>query len=127
MAKKDVNNMSFLDHLEELRWHLIRCTLAVLIGAIVAFIAKEFIFDVLILGPTNPNFVTYEILCKLSGYLGLDDSFCLEKLDFEIQSRTMAGQFSAHLWTSITAGIIMAFPYILFEFLSQPHISWHYV
>ena len=116
MAKKDVNNMSFLDHLEELRWHLIRCTLAVLIGAIVAFIAKEFIFDVLILGPTNPNFVTYEILCKLSGYLGLDDSFCLEKLDFEIQSRTMAGQFSAHLWTSITAGIIMAFPYILFEF-----------
>lgn len=116
MAKKDANNMSFLDHLEELRWHLIRCTIAVLIGGIIAFTLKEFIFDILILGPTYPNFITYEVLCKLSTQLGLDESFCLQELDFEIQSRTMAGQFSAHIWTSITAGIIMAFPFILFEF-----------
>lgn len=115
-AKKDANNMSFLDHLEELRWHLIRSTLAVLIAGIIAFIAKEFVFDVLILGPSNSDFITYDILCRLSEYLGLDDSFCMQQLNFEIQSRTMAGQFSAHLWISITAGIIIAFPYILYEF-----------
>ena len=116
MASKDPNNMSFLDHLEELRWHLIRSTFAVLIGAIIAFVMKGFIFDTLIFGPTHPDFITYKILCEFSGYLGLDDTFCFQELNFEIQSRTMAGQFSAHLWTSITAGIIMAFPFILFEF-----------
>ena len=116
MATKDADNMSFLDHLEELRWHLIRSTVAVLIGGTVAFLSKKFIFDTLILGPSNPNFYTYRILCKLSSFLGLDDSFCMQELAFEIQSRTPAGQFSAHIWTSITAGIIIAFPYILYEF-----------
>ena len=115
-AKKDANDMSFLDHLEELRWHLIRSTVAVLLGGIVAFMAKSFIFDSLIFGPTHPDFITYRILCKLSSYIGMDDTFCVQEIAFEIQSRTMAGQFSAHLWTSITAGVILAFPYILYEF-----------
>lgn len=116
VAKKDANNMSFLDHLEELRWHLIRSTVAVLIGGILAFMAKSFIFDSLIFGPTHPDFITYRILCKLSSYIGMDDTFCVQEIAFEIQSRTMAGQFSAHLWTSITAGVILAFPFILYEF-----------
>lgn len=115
-TKKDANSMSFLDHLEELRWHLIRSTVAVLLGGIAAFMAKNFIFDSLIFGPTRPDFITYRILCKVSGFIGMDDTFCLQEIAFEIQSRTMAGQFSAHLWTSITAGVIMAFPYILYEF-----------
>ncbi|MDW5289848.1 twin-arginine translocase subunit TatC [Formosa sp. PL04] len=112
---KNVNEMSFLDHLEELRWHLIRATLAVMIAAVIAFIAKGFIFDTLIFGPTKPSFFTYDILCRVSNYLGLDDSFCFNEAAFEIQSRTMAGQFSAHIWTAITAGFIIAFPYILYE------------
>ena len=74
--------MSFLDHLEELRWHLIRSTFAVLIGAIIAFVMKGFIFDTLIFGPTHPDFITYKILCKFSGYLGLDDTFCFQELNF---------------------------------------------
>ncbi|WP_299781429.1 twin-arginine translocase subunit TatC [uncultured Formosa sp.] len=114
-GKKNVNEMSFLDHLEDLRWHLIRATLAVMIAAVVAFLAKGFIFDTLIFGPTKPSFFTYDILCKISNYLGLDDSFCFNEAAFEIQSRTMAGQFSAHIWTAITAGFIIAFPYILYE------------
>lgn len=118
MAKKvnkNVNEMSFLDHLEELRWHLIRAVVAVFIAAIAAFIAKGFIFDTLIFGPTKPTFFTYDILCSISQSLGLDDSFCFNEAAFEIQSRTMAGQFSAHLWTAVTAGFIIAFPYILYE------------
>lgn len=107
--------MSFLDHLEELRWHLIRATLAVVIMASLAFLFKEFIFDVLIFGPKKASFPTYRLLCKSAQFLGFD-SFCFTELPFRVQSRTMAGQFSAHIWTSITAGFILAFPYVLYEF-----------
>ncbi len=113
---KDPQSMSFLDHLEELRWHLIRATVAVLIAAIAAFIAKEFIFDVLIFGPKRSDFPTYNGLCNLSKLLGLDESLCFQELPFSVQSRKVAGQFSVHIWTSITAGFIAAFPYVLYEF-----------
>jgi sec-independent protein translocase protein TatC len=108
--------MSFLDHLEELRWHLIRATIAVVIIGIVAFIAKSFIFDTLLMGPASADFPTYRLLCRAATFLGFEDSFCFNELPFRIQSRTPAGQFSAHIWTSITAGFIVAFPYILWEF-----------
>ncbi len=122
MAKrKNLNTekeMSFLDHLEELRWHLIRSTLAVVILATVAFLAKGFIFDVLIFGPKSADFPTYKLLCKVAQAINFKESFCFTELPFRIQSRTMGGQFSAHIWTSITAGFIVAFPYIIYEFWS---------
>lgn len=108
-------DMSFLDHLEELRWHLVRSTIAVILVAILAFIFKSFIFDTLIFGPSKPDFPTYRMFCNISRSLGMD-AFCFQEMPFRIQSRTMAGQFSAHMWTSIYAGIIVAFPYILYEF-----------
>lgn len=107
--------MSFLDHLEELRWHLVRSTFAVVIVGVVAFIFKGFIFDVLIFGPSRPSFATYRLFCDVSRSMGLE-AFCFSEMPFRIQSRTMSGQFSAHMWTSIYAGIIIAFPYILYEF-----------
>jgi len=122
MAKrKNLNaekEMSFLDHLEELRWHLIRSTLAIVILATAAFLAKDFIFDVLIFGPKSADFPTYKLLCEIAQTIGFKDSFCFTELPFRIQSRTMGGQFSAHIWTSITAGFIVAFPYIIYEFWS---------
>jgi len=114
-TKKPEKEMSFLDHLEELRWHLIRATLAIVIMASIAFLFKEFIFDVILFGPKKASFPTYQLLCKSAQFLGLD-SFCFTELPFRVQSRTMAGQFSAHIWTSITAGFIIAFPYVLYEF-----------
>lgn len=60
--------MSFLDHLEELRWHLIRSTAAVVVMGTIAFIAKTFIFDTLLLGPSYGSFPTYEILCKAATF-----------------------------------------------------------
>ncbi|MAP79592.1 MAG: twin-arginine translocase subunit TatC [Aequorivita sp.] len=107
--------MSFLDHLEELRWHLIRSTAAVMILAVLAFIFKDFIFDTLIFGPKRPDFPTYRMFCNISQAMGMD-SFCFQEMPFRIQSRTVGGQFAAHMWTSIYAGIIVAFPYILYEF-----------
>jgi sec-independent protein translocase protein TatC len=115
-ANQSKDEMSFLDHLEELRWHLIRSVIAILIIATVAFIFKDFIFDVILFGPKQKDFVTYRWFCSISQTLGQGNSFCIDDLPFRIQSRTMAGQFSAHLWTSILAGFIIAFPYIIFEF-----------
>ena len=115
-AQQPKDEMSFLDHLEELRWHLIRSVIAILIVAIVAFIFKDFIFNVLLFGPKQKDFITYRWFCSISQTLGQGNSFCIDELPFRIQSRTMAGQFSAHLWTSILAGFILAFPYIIFEF-----------
>ena len=107
--------MSFLDHLEELRWHLIKSTMAIMILATVAFIFKDIIFDVIIFGHKKADFPTYRFLCKSAQAIGFD-SFCFSELPFRVQSRTMAGQFSAHIWTSITAGFILAFPYVIYEF-----------
>ena len=107
--------MSFLDHLEELRWHIIRSTIAIIAAATLAFLGKSFLFDELIFGPTKTDFFTYDFLCRASSIIGYD-SFCNTAFDFEVQSRTMAGQFSAHIWTSITFGFVIAFPYVLYEF-----------
>ena len=114
-AAKNPNEMSFLDHLEELRWHLIRSTLAVVILGFVAFLMKDFIFDTVIFGPKKPDFPTYGLFCKLSRMLGFSEAFCGDDPLFRVQSRVMAGQFSAHIWTSIWAGVIVGFPYILYE------------
>ena len=113
--KNTGKEMSFLDHLEDLRWHLIRSFLSVIVLASVAFLAKDFIFNVLIFGPKHSDFPTYKILCEIAQFIGFKDSFCFTELPFRIQSRTMGGQFSAHVWTSVTAGFIIAFPYILNE------------
>lgn len=110
------DEMSFLDHLEELRWHLIRSVGAIVLLACVAFIYKDFIFDVLIFGPKNKDFVTYRWFCSISQYMGQESSFCQSEFPFRIQSRTVSGQFSAHLWTSVLAGFIVAFPFVVYEF-----------
>jgi|TARA_B110000444_G_scaffold259307_1_gene302640 sec-independent protein translocase protein TatC len=112
---KDPNQMSFLDHLEELRWHLIRSALSILIFGIIAFMFKDFIFNTLLFGPKSTDFITYRWFCDISQLIGQGNSFCIQEMPFRIQSRTMAGQFSAHLWTSILAGFIISFPYVLYE------------
>lgn len=107
--------MSFLDHLEELRWRLVRSAGAILSFAIVAFIFKGILFDVIIFGPRDPNFPTYRLFCKTSHLLGLDDSFCMTEMPFTLQNITMSGQFTTHLISSVVAGLILAFPYIVWE------------
>ncbi len=114
-APQSPDEMSFLDHLEELRWHLIRSTLAVIIIACIALLMKEFIFDTILFGPKNMDFPTYRFFCKIGTFLGIDSDFCADELPFTIQSRLMSGQFSAYLWTSIWVGFILGFPYILYE------------
>lgn len=108
--------MSFLAHLEELRWHLIRSFIFILVIATTAFIFKDFIFNEIIFAPKRGDFFTYRFLCALSHQLGFESELCGKDLPFVIQNRTMAGQFSAHIWTSVWAGIIIGFPFIIYEF-----------
>ena len=114
MAKE--KEMSFLGHLEILRWHLVRAFASIFIFAIAAFLAKEFIFDDSIFGPKDPDFFTYRMFCNISTYLGFEgSSMCMDEMSFVVQNRTMAGQFTSHLWVSLIAGFIAAFPYIMWE------------
>lgn len=113
--KNTEKQMSFLDHLEELRWLLIRSSIFIILGAIVAFIFSDFIFNTIIFGPKDSNFVTYQFFCEVAKTFNFEDSFCSKELPFEIQNRTMEGQFSVMIWTSITAGFIIAFPCLLWE------------
>ena len=107
--------MSFLDHLEIFRWHLIRSAIAVLFFTIIAFIFKHIVFDVILLGPKDPDFLTYKVLCWISQILGLEDAFCIMESPFILMNISMSGQFSTHVTTSVLAGFIAAFPYIFWE------------
>ncbi len=107
--------MSFLDHLEDLRWHLIRICLAVVIVATLAFIFSRFIFDKIIFAPLDMSFPTYDLLCKTANFINVDTTFCNEKIPLIIQNRTMAGQFSADIWTAILGGFIISFPYVIYQ------------
>lgn len=116
MTKKRVNEMSFLDHLEDLRWHLIRATMAIVIIGTLAFIFSRSIFKLIIFAPLEMSFPTYSFLCKAGQLINVNSTFCNETLPMIIQNRTMAGQFSADIWTSILAGFIISFPYVIYQF-----------
>lgn len=118
MARKkvDPNNMSFLDHVEELRWAIIRSIGGVLLMAIVAFIFKDVVIDGVLLGPSKNDFISYQKFCEFAKWLGFESEFCDPNLNFATQTRKMPDLFSAHIWTSITVGFISAFPWILWQF-----------
>lgn len=111
---KQQNEMSFLNHLEVLRWTLVRSSAAVFGFGMIAFVMKDFIFNTILLAPKDPSFITYRFLCSVSKIIGTD-GLCIDEIPFIVQSRTMSGQFSTHIWTSIAFGFILAFPYIIWE------------
>lgn len=112
--EEEEEGMSFLDHLEALRWHLLRSVSAVLILTVIAFLAKSIVFGVIILGPSKVDFITYQLFCDLGNYLGVA-ALCIEELPFTLQSREMTSQFSMHMTSSLVVGFIVAFPYLFWE------------
>ncbi len=111
----DPKDMSFVDHLEELRWHIIRCLMAIGVITIVVFIFTKPIFNNIILSPKSENFLTYKGFCSLSHSIGFGDAMCLKPKDFTIQNITMMGQFLTNLKIAIILGFISSFPYIFWE------------
>ena len=107
--------MSFLAHLEVLRWHVIRAIMVVVGVALLAFFFKSYIFKYIILPHTEGDFPTYKFFCEIGRFFGSETDFCNQKLPLVIQNRTMTGQFSATLWISFWTGIVIGFPYLMYE------------
>jgi sec-independent protein translocase protein TatC len=106
--------MSFLDHLEELRWHLIRSLIAVVVFTIIAFVSARWIFENVVFAPARPDFPTFKALCKLGDALGYE-GLCITDIPFKVQSRNMTGQFTMHIMASFIIGLMIAFPYVCWE------------
>jgi sec-independent protein translocase protein TatC len=115
--KKDPNaEMSFVDHLEELRWHLVRAVVAILICAIVVFIYSDFVVHHIIFAPTRADFISSQWLCKLGRDIGIGDGLCFKGMDAKFQSNTMMGQFVSSFTIAFVGGFIVSFPYVFWEF-----------
>jgi sec-independent protein translocase protein TatC len=114
-GKNGEKEMSFLEHLEELRWHIIRSILAILLFMIIAFIFKSFIFDNIILAPKNPAFFTNRLLCHLGDLLNTT-ALCINTKPLNLINIKMSGQLTTHITVAMVSGLILAFPVILWEF-----------
>jgi sec-independent protein translocase protein TatC len=114
-SRNNEGEMSFLEHLEELRWHIIRSIIAIFVFMIIAFVLKNIIFDKIILAPKNPGFFTNRLLCQLGNLVNID-ALCINTKPLNLISIKMAGQITTHITVAIVAGLILAFPYIMWEF-----------
>lgn len=108
--------MSFVDHLDELRGHLFRSVIAIALGAVIAGIFQKFIIKKILFGPTNDNFPTYGVICKLGKSLNLGDALCMSGLELKMQSTNVTGQFSMWFTVVLVSGLIIAFPYVFYQF-----------
>lgn len=113
-VKKNMDEMTFMDHLEVLRWLLVRSTVVVLVMAMVVFFFSDYIFDELLFAPIKPDFITYKFFCDLAHSLNVSD-ICVTDMDFVIQNTDMEGQVTILVWTCVAGGFILGFPYILWE------------
>ncbi len=114
MATKSNNEMSFLEHLEALRWHLVRSIMSIMVFAIVAFVFKDIIFTNIIIAPKTPEFFTNRNLCAFGTWIGIK-ALCINAEPFQLININMAGQFTTHIMVSMIIGLILAFPYLVFE------------
>lgn len=106
---KEEAEMSFLDHLEQLRWHLLRSVAAIIVFGIVIFLAKDFVFDKVIFGPLHETFPTFKFFCNLA------EAMCFGPPKLEIVPRVLGEQFLVHIKASAVLGFICAFPYVFWE------------
>ncbi len=114
-VRSNAKEMSFLDHLEELRWTIIKSVVSVMIFAVVAFIFKDIIFDEVLFAPREPDFFTNLKFCDFGKFIG-SESLCINTTYFDIINIQMSGQFMTHIKVSLVIGFILAFPYIFWQF-----------
>jgi sec-independent protein translocase protein TatC len=123
-GKKGEAEMSFLEHLEELRWHIIRSLIAIVAFMIVAFVFKNILFDTILLAPSKPEFITNRAFCQFGHFLSTiwssknPDILCINTHKFNLISIKMSGQITTHIVVAMVAGLILAFPVVIREFWS---------
>lgn len=106
--------MSFFDHIEELRWHLVRSSIAIIIITIGVFAYYDEIFDGIIMGPSKTSFWTYRIMCEIGSWLHRP-GMCIDKINVQLINTEMAGQFTLQINSSLLIGVTLGFPYLLWE------------
>jgi sec-independent protein translocase protein TatC len=114
--QQGTEEMSFIDHLEELRWHLIRSVIAILVCAIVVFVFSDYVVDTILFGPTKADFVSARWMCQLGQTIGIGDALCFKQVDAQFLETKMTGQFIASFTVAFIGGFIVAFPYVFWEF-----------
>ncbi len=121
----DGNEMSFIDHLEALRWHLVRSVVAVVVSAIVIFIYAKEVVNGIVFGPARNDFSTYAVLCNLGHKLKLGENLCLGNFTIKFQSNAMTEQFMSTFTIAFVGGFVVSFPYVFWEFWSfvKPALS----
>ncbi|WP_232831836.1 twin-arginine translocase subunit TatC [Taibaiella helva] len=119
LAKRNGGNptaeMGFTDHIEALRWHLVRALIAIIAGALIVFFNIDFVFQKIILGPANNDFISYRLLCQFGKSIGVD-ALCMDPLKIKFQNNELSGQFMMSFSVSFMLGFILAFPYVFWEF-----------
>lgn len=110
----DGAEMSFVDHIEELRWHIVRSLIALILISIVVFFKIEWIWDKIILGPAKSDFISYRLLCDFGNWIQVD-ALCMEEMKLRFQNNQLSGQFMMSFSVSFMIGFIVAFPYIFWE------------
>jgi len=114
---KDTNaEMSFIDHLEVLRWHIIRAVIAILICAVIVGVKAQYIVDHILLAPAHDNFITYDWFCKMGHFFGMGNSLCMGGVKAEFLATAMTEQFITTFTIAFVGGFIVAFPYVFWEF-----------
>ncbi len=111
----DESEMSFIDHLEALRWHVVRSIFAILLFGVIFFIFIDWIFDNVIMGPTRNDFISYRVLCSLSHTLRLGDSLCMPPMELNLQVTSVSGTFMSSITIAFAGGLLFALPYVLWE------------
>ena len=107
--------MSFFDHLDVLRGHLVRSAIVIMLLTCVCFYYYDYLFDVIIMGPKRPDFWTYQMMCKIGQYFDMGPGFCITSIPGKIINTEMAGQFTLQINSALLVGIVLGFPYLLWE------------
>jgi sec-independent protein translocase protein TatC len=107
--------MSFMGHLEALRWHLMRSVIVWLAAAIIIFVFRNWVYDNIILAPSSEHFITYDTLCRFGRWLGIGDSLCMPPVKIEFLVTQVNGTFTSALTIAMIGAVIVAFPYIFWE------------
>ena len=109
------SEMSFLDHLEVLRWHIMRSAIVLVGVAIVIFVYIDWVFDNIIFAPARKDFVTYRVLCNFGHFLHIGDSLCMPPIDITLLGNTVSVPFMSAISIAFIGSIIIAFPYLFWE------------
>lgn len=112
---QNTESMSFMQHLDALRWHLVRSAIVIVIFGVTLFCFNDFLFDTVIFGPLKQDFISYRALCALGYHVGAGDVMCMTIKAPHLQTLSASEQFFTHMWIALVGGIILAFPFVLYE------------